>query len=72
MACSSGVVTADSTAWAFAPVKFALTETTGGAICGYCAIGKVGMTISPAIRTTSEQTAAKMGRFKKNGVILRL
>src|SRR5581483_4548755 len=70
-ACSSGVVTADSTACAFAPVKTALIVTTGGAICGYCAMGNVGMTISPAMTMMSEQTAARIGRRKKNGVTIR-
>src|ERR1700722_12016331 len=39
---------------------------------GYWAIGRVGMTIKPASSTTSEQTAAKMGRRRKNLVTDRL
>ncbi len=67
-ACSSGVVTALSTACAFAPVYSALIVTTGGAMRGYCAIGSVGIAMSPAIMTMSEQTAEKIGRLRKNCV----
>jgi hypothetical protein len=65
MACSSGVVTDDSTASALAPVYVDVTVTTGGAIFGYWAIGSVGIDMSPSSRMTSEQTHAKIGRRTK-------
>src|SRR5690349_10139026 len=65
MACSSGVVTAVSTSWAFAPLKTAVTLICGGARLGYCATGIVGMASSPARMSTSEQTEARIGRRMK-------
>ena len=44
--------------------------TTGGAICGYCASGSVGITTSPPIRMIKEQTAARTGRVRKTFVTL--
>ena len=35
--------------------------TVGGAICGYCEIGSVGIAMSPTSRMTIEQTAEKIG-----------
>src|SRR5579872_5855486 len=65
MACSSGVVTADSTVCALAPVYTLVTVTCGGASCGYCAIGSRGMHTAPAITMNSEHTVAKTGRLMK-------
>ena len=48
----------------------AVTVTTGGAIWGYCAIGSAGITMSPAIKISSEQTAARTGRLRKTFVTL--
>src|SRR2546430_674244 len=42
MACSKGIVTADSTVCALAPMYPLLTTTCGGARLGNCAIGKIG------------------------------
>src|SRR6202022_576575 len=39
--------------------------TCGGARSGYCAIGSVGIAISPARMITSEQTLARIGRLMK-------
>src|ERR1700730_1533008 len=39
--------------------------TCGGARSGYCAIGSVGMAITPARMITSEQTLARIGRLMK-------
>src|SRR6202035_360729 len=66
-----GIVTESSTACALAPRNAALTETTGGAILGNCATGKIGMQIKPAMTMTIEQTAAKIGRRKKKSIKLR-
>jgi hypothetical protein len=40
--------------------------TTGGAISGYCAMGRVRMAARPASTRNSEITAAKIGRSMKN------
>ena len=68
MASSSGVVTESSTASALAPVYVAVTVTTGGAMRGNCAIGKVGMHTRPARVTMIDATAAKIGRLRKNSI----
>src|SRR5689334_2814010 len=65
MACSSGVVTADSTVCALAPVYTLVTVTCGGASCGYCATGSRGMHTAPAITMNSEHTVANTGRLMK-------
>src|SRR5512146_968228 len=65
MACSSGVVTADSTVCALAPVYTLVTVTCGGASCGYCAMGSRGMHTAPAITMNSEHTVANTGRLMK-------
>src|SRR5215467_15173569 len=43
MACSSGIVTADSTVCAFAPMYTLVTTTCGGAQLGNWAIGRLGI-----------------------------
>src|SRR5476649_2014919 len=70
MACSSGVVTDDSTASADAPVYTDETVTVGGATLGNCAIGNVGIATRPISKITSEATDAKIGRFKKKSITL--
>src|SRR5713226_4262427 len=65
IACSSGVVTAVSTASALAPVYTAVTDTCGGDTCGYFSIGIVGIDSAPARTITSEQTVARIGRLMK-------
>src|ERR1700680_959779 len=68
-ASSSGVVTDASTVAASAPRYCAVTVMTGGAIFGYCEIGSVGIATSPAVKITREQTAAKIGRRRKNPIM---
>src|SRR5258708_17555144 len=65
MAFSSGAATVCSITAAEAPGKLAVTVTTGGAISGYCAIGRLRIAASPAITMKSDSTAAKMGRSMK-------
>jgi MarR family transcriptional regulator, lower aerobic nicotinate degradation pathway regulator len=43
---------------------------TGGAIFGYCEIGNDGIATKPAVKTIRLQTAANIGRRKKNAIIL--
>src|SRR5918994_2790430 len=62
IACSMGIVTADSTVCALAPVYTLETFTCGGASVGYCAIGSVGIAIRPPRMMTSEQTVESTGR----------
>ncbi len=64
--CSSGVVTADSTTWALAPMYTLWTPTCGGARLGNCATGSLGMEIAPARMIINAHTVAKMGRRMKN------
>ena len=59
------MVTVCSTVSALAPMYVAVTVTVGGAICGYCAIGSVGIVMSPTNTMKSEQTDAKIGRRRK-------
>jgi len=40
--------------------------TTGGAISGYCAIGRRCIAARPAITMKSDRTAAKIGRSMKS------
>ena len=62
MACSSGMVTADSTVCAFAPMYTLPTMTCGGARSGNSAMGNVGIEIAPARMMKREQTVANTGR----------
>ena len=62
---SSGFVTADSTVCASAPMYVLVTTTCGGAICGYCAIGSVGMETRPTRKMSAEMTPARIGRLTK-------
>ena len=61
IACSSGMVTADSTVCALAPMYPLLTTTCGGARSGNCATGSVGMQIAPASTINNAQTVANTG-----------
>src|SRR5580704_3374849 len=65
MACSSGMVTADSTVCALAPIYTLVTTTCGGAKFGNCATGREGMEIAPARMIISAQTVANTGRRMK-------
>src|ERR1700676_433497 len=65
MDCSSGMVTADSTGCALAPLYPLLTTTCGGARSGTCAIGRVGMEIAPPRIISSAHTVANTGRRMK-------
>src|SRR4029077_4735260 len=48
-----------------APGYTALTVTTGGAISGYCAMGRLRIADRPASARSPESTAAKIGRSMK-------
>src|SRR5580698_8115670 len=63
--CSSGMVTADSTVCALAPVYPLDTETCGGARSGNCETGRVGITAAPARMMSRAHTVAKTGRRMK-------
>src|SRR5580658_534830 len=65
MACSSGIVTADSTVCAFAPMYALVTTTCGGDKLGNCATGSDGIEIAPAKIIISAQTVANTGRRMK-------
>jgi hypothetical protein len=43
-----------------------VTTTSGGTICGYCAIGSARMAMKPARTMTIDRTEAKTGRSMKN------
>src|SRR5690349_7767875 len=64
--CSSiGATTVDATISALAPGYWPLTLMIGGAISGYCAIGRRKKDTAPRITNTIETTAAKIGRSMK-------
>src|SRR6202012_1684841 len=64
--CSSiGVTTVAATTSALAPGYWPETLITGGAISGYCAIGRRANDTPPRIRNTIDTTAAKIGRSMK-------
>src|ERR1700730_16136925 len=81
--CSIGVTTVEATTSALAPGYCPVTLINGGAISGYCAIGRRTNDTAPKIVKTIEITAAKIGRSMKkcemriygllesNGVFLR-
>src|ERR1035437_5322804 len=68
--CSSGAATALATVSALAPGYTADTETEGGAICGYCAIGRFFIDTRPAKVMMIEMTAANIGRSIKKREIM--
>src|SRR5215510_4856849 len=63
--CSIGVTTVEATTSALAPGYCPVTLITGGAISGYCAIGRRENDTPPTITKTIETTAAKIGRSMK-------
>src|ERR1700686_4769968 len=63
--CSIGVTTVEATTSALAPGYCPDTLMIGGAISGYCAIGRRENDTMPRITTTIETTAAKIGRAVK-------
>src|ERR1700692_2912524 len=63
--CSIGVTTVQATPSARAPGYWPETLMIGGAISGYCAIGKRENDTPPRITNTIETTAAKIGRAMK-------
>src|SRR5271163_4193143 len=63
--CSIGVTTVAATTSALAPGYWPDTLMIGGAISGYCAIGKRENDTPPRITNTIETTAAKIGRSIK-------
>jgi hypothetical protein len=64
--CSSiGATTVDATVSALAPGYWPETLMTGGAISGYCAIGRRTSVTAPTITITIEITEAKIGRSMK-------
>ena len=58
-------VTVSSTVLAEAPGYVALIVIVGGAMLGYCAIGRRVIDMAPASMITSAMTHAKMGRSMK-------
>src|SRR5882672_9945514 len=65
IAFSSGDATVSSSTLADAPGYVAVTVTTGGAISGYCEIGRLRIADRPASTRNTEITAAKIGRSIK-------
>ncbi len=63
--CSIGVTTVEATTSALAPGYCPVTLIKGGAISGYCAIGRRTNDTAPRITKTIEITAAKIGRSMK-------
>src|SRR6266446_2974965 len=63
--CSIGVTTVEATMSALAPGYCPDTLMVGGAISGYCAIGRREYATPPTIKNTTETTAAKIGRSMK-------
>src|ERR1700686_1382282 len=63
--CSIGVTTVEATTSALAPGYCPDTLMIGGAISGYCAIGRRENDTMPRITNTIETTAAKIGRSMK-------
>src|SRR5271170_663210 len=64
--CSMGVATACSRLCASAPTYVASTCTSGGAMLGNSATGRVRIVSPPTITMTMEITMATMGRLIKN------
>ena len=62
MASSSGAITDFCTLSPDAPKYCVITITVGGAISGYCSIGKVAKPIIPSSPITTEITVESTGR----------
>ena len=60
--CSIGVPSVSAMTSASAPGYWAVTSIVGGAMVGYCAIGRPRSVTAPAITMTIETTDAKIGR----------
>ena len=63
--CSIGVTTVAATTSALAPGYWPVTVMVGGAISGYCAIGRRTNATPPRITKMIETTLAKIGRSMK-------
>jgi hypothetical protein len=63
--CSITWVTEFCTVWASAPGYMALITTAGGAMVGYCSIGRLVAAMPPASMVTMAMTQAKTGRSMK-------
>ena len=63
--CSIGVTTVEATTSALAPGYWPVTLIKGGAISGYCAIGRRRNDTAPRMVMITEITAAKIGRSMK-------
>src|SRR5690349_18830050 len=64
--CSSiGAATVFASVSALAPGYVALIVTVGGAISGYCAIGRICEAMTPASAMMIAMTLAKIGRWMK-------
>src|SRR5947207_614938 len=64
--CSSiGATTVEATTSALAPGYWPVTLMIGGAISGYCAIGRRAKATAPRMTNTTEITQAKIGRSMK-------
>ncbi|MNC66617.1 hypothetical protein D3C81_582880 [compost metagenome] len=66
IACSRGAATVSPITFGLAPGKLARTTTVGGTTSGYSLIGSWNSEMLPAIRISSDSTAAKIGRVIKN------
>src|SRR5678816_1989412 len=66
IASSSGVATVCASTVGFAPGYTARTAIAGGATSGYSLTGSAKIDSSPAARTESDNTTAKIGRSMKN------
>ena len=64
--CSTTCATVSLTTDAFAPVYEVLTDTVGGEICGYWAIGSWNAASTPTMTMIIEMTIANIGRCIKN------
>src|SRR6185436_13134918 len=64
--CSMTCVTVSSSVLADAPGYVAITEMVGGAMLGYCAMGRLVIESAPASMITIAMTHAKTGRSMKN------
>src|SRR5438477_1851704 len=67
--CSIGAATDCSIVNESAPVKCVCTWISGGAICGYCAIGNARMQTPPINVIRIAMTMATIGRLTKNSDI---
>src|SRR6516162_1656615 len=69
---SIGTATFSATCWAFAPKKVVVTVTVGGVMFGYCSRGSDAYDSPPISMNTSAIAIAKIGRWMKNWLIIRL